>query len=167
MRDNCTRHSAVRADRGEPPCHEYMLYGDGLDLLQHNPAGALDLMRMAVQLCPDGFETHNGLGRALLAMHDTAGAQAEFSVAARLAPGNDVSLRMLDSGTRVVLTRMAPYGTNPWQLTERAGRERPLHGHHGAVSWRRRIGDLHPARDGLSPERCREGGLVIARPRYA
>jgi Amidohydrolase family len=89
--------SAVRADQGEPPFHEYMLYGDGLGLLQRNPVGALDLMRMAVQLYPDGFETHNGLGRALLTIHDTAGARAEFSAAARLAPGNDVSLRMLDS----------------------------------------------------------------------
>lgn len=92
--------SAVGADHGEPPFHEYMLYGDGLQLLPRDPAGALELMRMAVQLYPDGFETHNGLGRALLATHDTAGAPAEFAVAARLAPGNDVSLRMLDSLTR-------------------------------------------------------------------
>lgn len=89
--------SAVRADSGEPPFHPYMLYGDGLDLLKSDPAGAADLMRMGVELYPDGFETHNGLGLALLGTHDTAGARAEFLTAARLAPGNDGSLRMLDS----------------------------------------------------------------------
>jgi hypothetical protein len=89
--------SAVATDGGEPPFHEYQLYDDGLDLLPRDPAGALVLMRMAVQLYPYGFETHNGLARALLANHDTAGATAEFTTAARLAPGNDVSARMLDS----------------------------------------------------------------------
>lgn len=89
--------SAVATDRGEPPFHEYQLYDDGLELLARDPAGALALMRMDVQLYPDGFETHNGLARALLANHDTVGARAEFAAAARLAPGNDVSIRMLDS----------------------------------------------------------------------
>jgi len=91
--------SAAARAGNEPPFHEYQLYGDGLELLARDPRGALALMRMAVKLYPDGFETHNGLARAMLANLDTAGARFEFSEAARLAPGNDVSIRMLDSLT--------------------------------------------------------------------
>jgi imidazolonepropionase-like amidohydrolase len=88
---------AVQTQPAEPPFNEGVLFDYGKALLPHDPAGAASLMRSALRLYPDAFELHNALGRALVATHDTTQARVEFATALDLEPGNDASIRMLDS----------------------------------------------------------------------